>query len=124
MLHELGESDPSSCIHVEMISILDKLLVDTIGLDTLGTETPRKQLHKLVLKLGGKVGDVPACVLAYNKHLSQVRFGLCMTLEAILISTLLLTDLTVPTKTLKALSLHLVGQILGVPTLKAINMTE
>ena len=74
---------------------------------------PAQQPHKLALELGGEVRDVLPRVLADNKHLPEVGLGLGMALEAVLVSTLLLADLTVPSETLKSLGLHFVGDIFG-----------
>ena len=50
-------------------------------------------------------------VLADDKHLSEMRFGLYVTFEPVVVSTLLLADLTVPSQSLKSFGLHLVGEI-------------
>ena len=52
-----------------------------------------------------------AGVLADNKHLSEMSLGLDVTFESVVVSTLLLADLTVPSQSLKSLGLHLVGEI-------------
>ena len=51
-------------------------------------------------------------ILSYDQHLTQVGFGLRMTLEAVLVSTLFLANLTIPSETLKSLGLHLVSDVL------------
>jgi len=48
-----------------------------------------------------------------HKHLSQMRFRLGVTLEAVLISTLFLADLTVPPQALQAFGFHLIRDKLG-----------
>lgn len=65
-----------------------------------------------MLKLHRVVGYVPACVLADDEHLAQMRLGLSMALKAVLISALFLTNLAVPSQALKSLRLHLVRQVL------------
>ncbi len=65
-----------------------------------------------MLELRGEVGDVPAGVLAYDEHLSEVGFGLGVAFEAVLVATLLLADLAVPSETLQSLGLHLVSDVL------------
>jgi hypothetical protein len=55
---------------------------------------------------------VSASVLANGEHLSQMRLRLGMALETVLVTTLLLADLTVPPQALEALGLHLVRQVL------------
>ena len=66
-----------------------------------------------MLKLSRVIRDVFASVLSNNKHLSEVGFGLDVTLESVVVPTLFLADLTVPSQSLKSLGLHLVGEILG-----------
>lgn len=66
-----------------------------------------------MLELSGEICNMSAGVLSDNKHLSKMRFGLDVTLESVVVSTLLLADLTVPTQSLKSLGLHLVGEVLG-----------
>ena len=52
-------------------------------------------------------------VLANDEHLSEMSFRLDVTFESVVVSTLLLADLTVPSQSLKSLGLHLVGEIFG-----------
>ena len=66
-----------------------------------------------MLELPRVIGDVSASVLSNDKHLSEMRFGLDVTLESVVVPTLFLTDLTVPSQSLKSLGLHLVGEVLG-----------
>jgi len=66
-----------------------------------------------VLELLRVVSDMSASVLSDCEHLSQVSFGLGVTLETVLVSTLFLADLTEPAQPLKSLGLHLVGYVLG-----------
>jgi len=73
---------------------------------------PRKQLDKIVLELSREIGNVSASVLSDDEHLSEVRLGLNVTLETVVVPALFLTDLTVPSQPLKSLGLHLVGEIL------------
>lgn len=65
-----------------------------------------------MLELAGEIGDMPPGILSHNEHLSQVSFGLRMTLEAVLISALFFADLAVPSKALEALRFHLISQVL------------
>jgi hypothetical protein len=65
-----------------------------------------------MLELHRVVRDVSARILSDHEHLTEMRFGLSMALEAVLIPTLLLADLTVPPQALQALGLHLVCQVL------------
>jgi hypothetical protein len=54
------------------------------------------------LELRRKVGDVAPCILADNDHLSQMGLGGDVHLEAVLVTALLLADLTVPPQALQA----------------------
>ena len=65
-----------------------------------------------MLELHRIVRDVPPGVLADDEHLPQVGLGLSMALEPVLVTALLLADLTVPAKALKSLGLHLIRQVL------------
>jgi len=96
---------------MQMVTILNEFLVDGVGLDTICAESTGEELNKVVLELRGEIGNVLPGMLSYDQHLSQVGFGLGMALETIFISTLFLTDLTVPPQPLKALGLHLVGEV-------------
>lgn len=98
---------------MQVISILDVLLVDGIRLHALRPEGVREELDEVVLELRRVVRNVLSCVFANDEHLTQMRFGLSMTLETVLISALLLANLAVPAQTLKAFRLHLVCEILG-----------
>ena len=73
-----------------------------------------------MLELSRVIRDVSASVLSNDEHLSEVGFGLDVTLESVVVPTLFLTDLAVPSQSLKSLGLHLVGEVLrssnyGVP---------
>ena len=54
-------------------------------------------------------------VLSNNEHLSEMGFGLDVTLKPVGVSTLFLADLTVPSQPLKPLGLHLVGEVFRCP---------
>ena len=56
-----------------------------------------------------------ASILSDNKHLPEVGLGLDVALESVCVSTLFLTDLAVPSESLKPLGLHLVGEVFGCP---------
>jgi len=66
-----------------------------------------------MLELSRVIRNVSTSVLSNNEHLSEVRFGLDVTLESVVVPTLFLADLTVPSQSLKSLGLHLVGEVLG-----------
>jgi hypothetical protein len=55
--------------------------------------------------------DMSPSALANNKHLSQVAFGLHMTLETIFVPALLLTDLAVPSEPLEPFGFHGIGEV-------------
>lgn len=54
------------------------------------------------------VVDVFLGIFANQKHLSDMRFGLCVHFEAIFVAHLALADLTVPSQTLESFGLELV----------------
>lgn len=64
------------------------------------------ELHRIIC-------DMSPGTLANYEHLPQVSLGLSMTLESVFVTTLLLADLAIPSKSLQALGLHLVRQVLG-----------
>ena len=65
-----------------------------------------------MLELGGEVGNVSTGVLTNHEHLAKVGFRLRMTFETVLVTTLFLANLTVPSQPLKSLGLHLVCDVL------------
>lgn len=95
-----------------MITILDELLVNSIRFDSVRAEATREQLDEVVLELRREVSNVLASLLANDEHLSKVRLGLGVALEAVLVPALFLADLAVPAQPLEALGLHLVGKVL------------
>jgi len=58
--------------------------------------------NEFTLELSRKVSDVAPCILADNDHLSQMGLGGDVHLEAVLVTALLLADLTVPPQALQA----------------------
>ena len=66
-----------------------------------------------MLELSGEICDMSAGVLSNDEHLSEMGFGLDVTLEPVVVSTLLLADLAVPSQSLKSLGLHLVSEVFG-----------
>lgn len=122
MLDELGERYPASRVHVQVTLVRNVLLVDLIGSYALCTKAKaqqvsrkhrstvgsrdvptRKKSDEFRLKLLRKVVDMPPSVLSDYEHLPQMRFGLGMALETVLVSTLFLADLAVPPQALKPL---------------------
>lgn len=111
MLDEFGQCDPSGGVHVKMGAVLDDLLVNRVRFDTLRSEPAREELDEVVLELRGVVRDVLPCALPDDEHLAEMGLGLGVTFETVLVSALLLADLAVPSQTLQALGLHLVGEV-------------
>lgn len=68
----------------------------------------RQKRDKLALELGREVGYVRTRVLSDHEHLAQVRLGLRVALEPVLVAALFLADLAVPPQALQALGLHLI----------------
>ena len=66
-----------------------------------------------MLELSREIRDVSASVFSNDEHLSEMRFGLDVTLESVVVPALFLADLTIPSQPLKSLGLHLVGEVLG-----------
>lgn len=66
-----------------------------------------------MLELHRIIRDMASGVLTNHEHLPQVGFRLSMALEPVLVTTLLLADLTIPSQSLQALGFHLVRQVLG-----------
>jgi hypothetical protein len=80
------------------------------------TDAPtREKSNEFRLELLREVLDMFPGMLPDHEHLPQMRLGLGMALETVLISTLLLADLAVPPQALKPLGLHLVRDILRSP---------
>jgi len=79
-----------------VVLVVNELLVYGVGLDTLCTVPPREQRDEIMLELSREIGDVSASVLTHDEHLSEMRFGLDVTFETVVVSTLFLADLTVP----------------------------
>lgn len=113
MFHELRQSNPSGSIHVEVVFVLNEFLIDSVGFDPIRPEAARQKQDEVVLELLREVGDVSTCVFAHSKHLTKVSLRLGVALETVLVSTLFLADLTVPSQPLKPFRLHLVGDVLG-----------
>ena len=65
-----------------------------------------------MLELHREVRDVFPCALADDEHLTEVGFGLGMAFETVLVPTLLLANLTVPSEALKSLGLHRIREVL------------
>jgi len=96
-----------------MVFILNEFLIHGVSLDPLGSKPSRKESNEIVLKLAREIRNVSTRTFSNDKHLAEMSFRLSVAFEAILVSTLLLTDLTVPSQPLKPFGLHLVGEVLG-----------
>ena len=77
-----------------------------------------------MLELHGVTADMRARVFSDREHLTQVRLGLGMAFETVLVSALLLADLAVPSQPLKPLGLHFVGEVLRCSDCKVIVSTS
>jgi hypothetical protein len=92
---------------VNVIAIGDILLVNIVGLDSF-LAFALENLHKSLLELFGEIFHILIGAFRKQLHLSLMRFGHAVTFEAVLITTLLLTHLTIPTQLLQAFRLDLV----------------
>ena len=102
---------------MRVVLVLNEFLVDAVCLNTLRAKSApmnllildhlhyqekqeyppsRKQLHEIMLELHGVTADMRARVFSNREHLTQVRLGLGMAFETVLVSALLLADLAVP----------------------------
>src|SRR5437879_3658127 len=65
-----------------------------------GDAPSAQKLNEIMLELAGEISYMASGILADDEHLAKMGLGLGMALEAVLISALLLTDLTVPPQAL------------------------
>jgi hypothetical protein len=86
-----------------MFLVVDVFLVEMIDVNLLFSMAGAKKHQKIAEELLAEVVDVLCGILAYDEHLSDMALGLCVHLEAICISALLLADLAVPAEALEAL---------------------
>ena len=124
-LDECRQGRPARSIHVNMILVGNVFIVSRWKhahkkIHSVGTHLPihitrLKNAQIPVLKLG-KTGLQPTYsarvlsndlsrILSKETHIAKMRLGALVALHAILVSTLLLTDLTIPSKLLKSLRL-------------------
>jgi hypothetical protein len=92
-----------------VLLVANVLVVELVARDPLLSMRRAQQRNKVALKVGTELVDELPGVLANDLHLSHVRFGLDVALEAVGVATLLLADFTPPPQPLQALRLHLVG---------------
>lgn len=78
---------------MHMFFIMDIFLVEVVQIDLFLAVRRAKELEKVFLELVAVVTDEFLGVLAHNKHLSDMAFGLCVHFEAILVAHLTLADL-------------------------------
>lgn len=96
-----------------MFLVRDVLLIEVVYVDLFLAVGGSQELEEVALELVAEVVDVLAWVFADDKHLPDVRFGLAVHLEAVLVATLLLAYLAVPAEALEAFGLELVVQVFG-----------
>jgi hypothetical protein len=95
------------------------LIIETIGRNGFLTMASTEEIDEIALEIVAEALDELLGVLSDNMHLANVRFGLYVALEAVRVAALLLTDLAIPTKPLKAFLLHLVADPFACPSLRA-----
>lgn len=78
-----------------MLFIMNVFLVEMIQIDLLLAVRCAQELEEVFLELVAVVVDVFLRVFADEEHLSDMRLGLCVHLEAILVAHLALADLGV-----------------------------
>ena len=118
MLDEFGEARPLCSIHMRMVTIRDVFLIYLIRANASSTESPTKELNKLLLKGSTKVidhlfGTSRGC---YGVHLSKVSLRLEVAAISIFVSACLLADLTVKAQLGQPLGLDGVGDRLERPS--------
>ena len=111
-MDESRQGLPSGGVHVDVILVIDVLIVDLSGLDSLGSVTALEQTHESVLELLGVGAQELVGVVGEDEELALVGLARRVALESVLVSALLLAHLAVPTELLQPLGLHLVGQVL------------
>lgn len=94
-----------------MFLVGDVFLVVVIDVHGFGAMRGSQLLQEIVLELFRIVVLGVFEIGADDQHLPHVGLGLHMAFEAVLVSTLLLAFLAVPSKATQALGLHLVGDI-------------
>lgn len=93
---------------MNMFLIRDVLLVKVIKLDLLLAMRCAQELEEVSLELVAVIVDVLLGVGTNEEHLADVRLGLGVHLEAVLVSGLLLANLAVPSQPLESFGLELV----------------
>lgn len=98
---------------MNMVAVVDVLVVDHGGGDTAEPVASLHQIEKTLLELLGVAIDDAIRVFAKDLHLPLVAFAHAVAFEAVLVSTLLLAHLAVPSKLLESLGLDPIGDCLG-----------
>lgn len=101
MLDKLGEGRPLGGIHVNMMTVVDKLVVNDGGGDATEAVAPLHHVEEVLLELLRVAADDPIRTLTEDLHLALVRFAHTMALESVLVAALLLAHLAVPSKLLE-----------------------
>lgn len=109
ILDELSERCPLGGIHVDVAAVGDVLVVDDGGGDAAEAVAPLHVLEEHALELLGVAADDPGRVLAEDLHLALVRLAHTMALESVLVATLLLAHLAVPSQLLQTFCFDSVG---------------
>jgi len=87
--------------------------VEMVCMDSFLAMRCAQQLQEVAHELAREVGDVAGGTLADDEHLADMRLGLNVTFETVLVATLFLTYLTVPSQALQAFRFLLVGDSFG-----------
>lgn len=78
---------------MDVLFVVNVFLVEVIQVDLLLSVGCPQQLKEISLELVAVVVDVFLGIFANQKHLSDMRFGLCVHFEAIFVAHLALADL-------------------------------
>ena len=104
-LDKTGQSMPSGSVHVGVIPVRDVVLVNCVRFDSFPivrqSKYPEKAAEKISRKLGRHFQHVTRIVRTQH-HLALMPLRHCMTLEAVFIATLFLTQLTEKPQLLQA----------------------
>nr|POE90355.1 hypothetical protein CFP56_71080 [Quercus suber] len=96
-----------------MLLVPDVLLVEIVHVHLLLAVRCLEQLEEIAFELVAVVVDEFLWVLANQEHRAYVAFGHGVLFEAVLVPTLFLADLTIPSQSLKTFGFHLVGDVFG-----------
>jgi hypothetical protein len=102
MRYEPTERDPARRIHMHVVFILDILVVHFIRLHPIGRMPCTKEQDEFVLKVGRELRNGSARFGPDGEDFAQVRLGLDVCLEAVLVPALFFTYLAVPSESTEA----------------------